>query len=283
MSKTLRWVKYLVERFALPVFLPSAVLHTLFLFTYIAPDLKRTDPVLVSIAALTYVGVFLILRLSDELKDKHHDDEYYPGRPVQRGLLTLTDIRRGLVVTIVAVMLINLSTGSWKAILTLGVVGGYMTLMRYEFFMPHILRPRILLYMVTHQLFVPLFFCYYFVLVGRWPTTVSDIWFLAANLMIIMALEIARKVRPRELENASRDTYSAALGRGWASVLLLVLVAAINLILVKLGSIPAVTLWLLLIPASGVLAYAMHDRRWTTYGVMGSVTLTVVSWMIWAL
>lgn len=283
MSKGLRWLTYLVERFALPVFLPSAILHTLFLFGYSAPYLIRTDTGLVAVGVLTYLGVFLILRLSDELKDKSHDDQYYPNRPVQRGLLALIDIKHGLVVAIVATVLLNISTGVWLALAVLAVVAGYMTLMRYEFFMPKFLRPRILLYMVTHQLFVPLFFSYYFVVAGRWPSSGADWWFLVANLMIVMALEIARKIRPRDLENSSRDTYSAALGRGRACMFLLVLVGAVNVVLVQLGSIPVVTLWLLLVPAGGVLIYYVHDRRWTAHGVLATVTLTVTTWMIWSL
>lgn len=277
------WSRYLMERFALPVFLPSAFLHVAFLLQYTAPSRLWTDWRLIIVGTLTYIGIFLILRLSDELKDKSHDDQFYPDRPVQRGLLSLTQIRRGLVLVIVGIIVINLFVFSVKTFLILLLVGGYMTLMRYEFFIPHILRPRILLYLVTHQLFVPLFFCYYFALVGRWPTSNHDGVFLLINLLMLMSIEVARKIRPRVLENASRDTYSAALGRGRASLFLFGLLIVSQGLLVRLGLVHTMTWFLVVLPMLAILLYYVSDSRLAAKAVMGSTTIIIATWMLLAL
>lgn len=275
-----RWGRYLVERFALPFFIPSAFLHTLFLVHYTAGVHSWIDWRIILIGSLTYVGVFLILRLADELKDKSHDDEYYPNRPVQRGLIALSEVRRALAAVIILVVLINLTVYSWQTFAVLVIVSVYMTLMRYEFFISGILRPRILLYLVTHQLFVPIFFCYYFTLMGRLPTTIHDALFLLANLGMLMSVEVARKIRSASDENASRDTYSAALGRGRSVVFLLGLLFATTALLVYLKLSPVWIWWLVLIPAVVGGWYYFSDRRRATQLLMGTSTILVAMWMI---
>ena len=53
-------------------------------------------------------------------------------------------------------MLLSTSAGVWFFFATLG----YVALMRVEFFAPAFIRPRLLLYLALHEVFVPLLVAY---------------------------------------------------------------------------------------------------------------------------
>lgn len=283
MNNMNRWWRYLVERFMLPAFVPSAFLHVAFLLHYTAPTKLWVDTWTLIIGVITYIGVFLILRFSDELKDKQHDDAYYPDRPVQRGLLTLTEIRRALIIMIIVVLIGNALLFSWKVFFVLIPLAGYMTLMRHEFFMPQFIRSHILIYMVSHQLFVPIFILYYFVSVGRWPSGGADWLFIGVNVLMLMSVEVARKIRPRASENESRDTYSSALGRGWACLFLLILLGVAQSVLVYVHIVPVYSLLLFMIPLLTIGLYYRTDTAWSAHGVLGGTTIISAIWMISAI
>ncbi len=85
----IRFIRYLVERFALVTILPALIIHYLFINYYISGTIDISDSKKWLVGFSTFFGFFVCLRLFDELKDKSHDDTYYKQRPVQRGLITL--------------------------------------------------------------------------------------------------------------------------------------------------------------------------------------------------
>ena len=94
-----------------------------------------------------------------------------------------------------------------------------------EFFFSVWLRNHFSLYVFTHEILVIPLFLYLCTINGLKNYSGGILFFI--NLVICTALfmfllEIARKVRPKELEVASNDTYTAQYGIFGASVLLII-------------------------------------------------------------
>src|SRR5712691_4271597 len=88
----LRFVQYLVERFSLYTVVPACAIQYLFITHYAAVSLRASEWPRWLAGFATYLGVFLLLRLLDDMKDKRHDDRFYGERPVQRGLISLQEL-----------------------------------------------------------------------------------------------------------------------------------------------------------------------------------------------
>ncbi len=176
----------------------------------------------VAAAGLALLFFLFRLRLFDELKDYAHDSKYYPDRPLHRGLVTVGGIRRLIALTLAAELFVAARAGLVPFAFFAASLS-YSLLMFKEFFAPEWLRGRFTLYILTHELLaVPLFF-YAAALQGPRPGLLSDplVWAVALFLGFqLFFLEIARKMRPPELENEARDTYTAQYGVRGASALL---------------------------------------------------------------
>ncbi|MDO8804137.1 MAG: UbiA family prenyltransferase [Elusimicrobiota bacterium] len=187
---------------------------------------RSFQPILLAFVALLF---FLFrLRLFDEIKDYAHDLLFYPDRPLQRGLVSTGDIKRLIVVSLAVEIAVAACAGRLP-LAYFAVSLAYSVLMFKEFFAPAWLRQRFTLYIFLHELLaIPLFFYAASMQVpaGRLyadPLAWAVVLFLGFQLFF---LEIARKMRPPELENAARDTYTAQYGVGGASILLVVAAAA---------------------------------------------------------
>ncbi len=226
----MKYLQYLKERFPPQQFLLLAGLLAAVLGAFLqtrAYGRVASWPA-VLLAALALLLFLFRLRLFDELKDYAHDRQFYPERPLQRGLVTTGDIKRLIFISLA------LETG-------LAAYGGaaplawfaaslvYSLLMFKEFFAPAWLRRRFTLYIFLHELLaIPLFFYAASLQVpgGRLyadPLAWTVVLFLGFQLFF---LEIARKMRPPDLENEARDTYTAQYGVRGASILLVVAAAA---------------------------------------------------------
>ncbi|HNW44205.1 MAG TPA: hypothetical protein PKI19_06850 [Elusimicrobiales bacterium] len=178
------------------------------------------QPVALAFAALLF---FLFrLRLFDELKDYAHDLRFYPGRPLQRGLLKTGDIVRLIFLSLAVEIFVAVYAGATSFIYFSASLA-YSLLMFREFFVREWLRERFTLYIFSHELLaVPLFF-YVAALQGYGPELYRDPFVWTVTLFLgcqLFFLEISRKMRPPELENEARDTYTAQYGICGASVLL---------------------------------------------------------------
>jgi hypothetical protein len=168
------------------------------------------------------------LRLFDELKDYAHDSRFYPDRPLQRGLITTGDVRRLIAASLAAEIAVAVYAGPLPLAYFAASLG-YSLLMFKEFFAPAWLRQRFTLYIFLHELLaIPLFFYAASMQVPAArlyadPLAWAVALFLGCQLFF---LEISRKMRPPEQENAARDTYTAQYGVRGASALLLVTGAA---------------------------------------------------------
>jgi 4-hydroxybenzoate polyprenyltransferase len=169
---------------------------------------------------------FLLLRVFDEHKDFAADAIAHPERVLQRGLVTLPQLRlvgAGAAALQLLVSLwfdrgIGVTTAWWLAALAWSV------LMAREFFAPAWLRRHLLIYAVSHMAVMPL-------LVG-WVATMGTpdathrpiLWGLSTLVFLAgFVFEVARKIRSPEDERPAADSYTRALGVGGASALLAVL------------------------------------------------------------
>lgn len=166
-------------------------------------------------AFLTVFTLFLQLRIADEFKDFEEDLKYRPYRPVQRGLVTLGELRAvamgaGLVQLVVVLL--------WAPLLAflLLVIWLYLGLMTREFFVRDWIIARPVTYLWTHMLIIPL--ADLFATACDWigagegaPTGLF--WFITASFFNGIILEVGRKIRAPAQEEHGVKTYSKLWGR----------------------------------------------------------------------
>ena len=172
---------------------------------------------------------FLMLRVFDEHKDFEADAVAHPQRVLQRGLITLRDLKLVGIVAIGVQLGVSLwfdrgvgpVTAWWAAAFA------WSTLMAREFFVREWIRRHLVVYALTHIVVM--------VMIAMWIATMgspraavaSAPWaFAALSLFAGLAFEIARKMRAPEQEHPMADSYTQALGVHAASGLLLGVVVA---------------------------------------------------------
>lgn len=156
----------------------------------------------------------LHMRLFDELKDYEHDRKYYPQRPIPRGLISLEELKKILWIIITIEVFINLFWGV-DILVALLVALGYSALAAKEFFISEWLRTHFFTYLVMHQLQLAFVLPYIYILFAAEVNLNNHLivaHFFMVSLLLFL-LEWVRKMRREEDEVASRDTYSARLGR----------------------------------------------------------------------
>ena len=168
----------------------------------------------VAVAALVCFGLFLQLRIADEHKDFEDDSRFRPERPVQRGLVRLTELR--VLATVTAVVQVAATALFHPPLLLLLLaVWGWMALMTAEFFAPAWLKGRPVLYLVSHMLAMPLI-ALFAVACGARGLSVSIGWgllaFLALAFLNGVVLEVARKAWAPADERPGVETYSSLWG-----------------------------------------------------------------------
>lgn len=177
---------------------------------------------------------FLQLRIADEWKDFEEDARYRPYRPVPRGLITL----RELALAGIAAALVQLALALWlqpALALLLAGVWLYLALMSREFFARRWLKRHPFTYLWTHLLIIPLIDGYAtacdWLTAGDGPPRGLE-WFLLASFFNGTVLEIGRKIRAPQDEEAGVETYSILWGRrgavaAWLAALALTAACAV--------------------------------------------------------
>lgn len=173
-----------------------------------------------AVAFVCSVLVFFQLRVADEFKDFEDDAVARPYRPVQRGLVRLSELRVIAVVAL-AVQVTAAALLDVRLLLALGVVLAYLALMTREFFVPRWLRHHATAYLLSHQLILPMI--YFFIAACDWlPANAASPrglgWILAMAYASGTVVEIGRKIRSDEDEETGVQTYSVLWGRRRAVV-----------------------------------------------------------------
>lgn len=217
-----RWWVYQRERFPL---LAHAPLIAAFSSAAVClSSLLRGDPrpraSSLIVAFITALCFFFQLRVADEFKDAEDDARHRPYRPVPRGLVTLREL--GWLGAATAI--VQLAAALWldpRLVPLLLVVWGYMALMSREFFVRSWLRARPVTILWTHMLIMPLIDLY--ATACDWIPARAAIapglrWFLVASFFNGMVVEVGRKIRAPEAEEAGVETYSVLWGRPRAAL-----------------------------------------------------------------
>ncbi len=169
--------------------------------------------ILVSVWLVTII-LFFQMRACDEWKDREDDRNFRPERPIPSGLVTLR-----LIITIAlfgvlvaSVLTVNISR---SLLLPLMLAWLWLGLMTLEFFIPHWLKARPLLYLISHMMIMPLIDL--FITAAEWMPHSSypepGLWlFLCLSFVNGCVLEIGRKVWAPESEREGVETYSGLLG-----------------------------------------------------------------------
>lgn len=210
------WI-YQKERFPLAGYLPLVAAFTFSAASYsrICRGGEGVVPWTRLIAGIaTSFGIFLLLRLFDEFKDAEDDAAYRPYRPVPRGLVTLRELGRLIVLVIAAMILLNALLMP-VMLPALALALGYILIMWREFFVREWLRRHPVVYMATHMMIMPLTDFY---------TTGLD-WmnaraamprglflFLTVTFLNGCVIEIGRKIRNPKDEEKGVETYSYLWG-----------------------------------------------------------------------
>ena len=175
------------------------------------------------LGAWSIFGLWLVLRLMDELKDEDIDRELFPHRPVPSGRVLKADIKGTLAGAIILYVGAHVFAGAalWTALIVLG----YSVLMFKRFFAPQVLRQSLIITLVTHNPIVPFILAQCFVIFAadhglalkelRWDLIVP---FIVMLWLPLLAWELARKIRCPEEETAY-VTYSRLFGYMGAVVL----------------------------------------------------------------
>ena len=168
----------------------------------------------VIIASLMVVLYFLQIRLADEPKDFEHDNEFYPNRPVQRGVITLKELSRLKNGVVASFLVLAVLSGSWVVFVLACIQQVYSYLTRKEFFVRDWLRRHFLTYQFSH--YVQLFILAWLILTVLSIQPISDklVYFAYVMLMIGM-IESSRTIGGTDKREA-KDRYSYRLGIGVA-------------------------------------------------------------------
>lgn len=229
-----RFWAYLQERFPL---VNSLLFVILFLtgYTFTAFLVRPGAPVTADyrwpLAMLALYFFFLRLRVFDEHKDYEEDLRHYPDRVLQSGRISLRDLRRVAWAGTLFEAAVSWLFSPWAFACWLLAVG-YSLLMAREFFVGEWLRPRLLLYALSHMLVMPLIVLW----VGSMALEGAPMpWWGLVELGALsfcsgLAFEIVRKIRPPAAERPGILTYSAIFGYRRAPwVVALALLAAVLL------------------------------------------------------
>ena len=160
--------------------------------------------------------LLLLLRLMDELKDKDVDEQLFPERPLPSGMVTESDIRVSIVITLVLLCMV-FATMDW-VLWVGGAVLLYAGAMFRFFFLPSLLKRSLPLTLVTHNPIVPLMLILLIsVAVHAAGIAWHELRLLPVVLLIVQywgmsfSWEVARKIRAPWQETAY-VTYSSILG-----------------------------------------------------------------------
>jgi len=162
-------------------------------------------------AFLNTFFIFFLLRISDEFKDKDYDRLNRPHLPVPRGLVSLSELRKLGYLVFVLITSFNLLFAFSHLYVYIFVLF-YMALMYREFFLGHWLLDRPLWYVVSHMMIIPLVdtLASSFDWMGYSPDVKGLFWFFAVSFFNGCTLELGRKIKAEENEEA--NAYSLSLG-----------------------------------------------------------------------
>ena len=224
------------------------------------------------LGALTLFLFFFHLRVFDEHKDYEEDCRHYPQRVLQRGLVTLRDLKVLGAIAIGLEVVLCVMRGR-AALAAWAVAFAFSVLMLKEFFVPGWLKRHFLVYAVTHLLVMPFLSLTVFAFAtGRWPWEAPPWFWMYAwvGFFVTFNWEVSRKIRAPADEIDGVETYTRIFGTyGAAYLVLLIRVIDTGLVALvgwHLGLSPwfyGALVALFLVCLVGFFQYRFHTNRKT--------------------
>ncbi|MBF0500958.1 MAG: hypothetical protein HQM09_12545 [Candidatus Riflebacteria bacterium] len=225
MSLFRRWWIFLQERFELF----GTTLAIIAFFT--ANAIIALEPVegvrtFTSIRSLSGLAlmwlVFLHMRLFDEARDYQYDRKFYPTRPLARGLISLDELWKATLITIIIEVALAANLG-WHVLIAYVLLLSFTLLMRMEFFIGDWLRSNLELYAISQTFSASIMGGVIGSLIsGKYLISLPDGFgmFAFSNWFIFTVFELSRKTNGREEEREGIETYSLRLNPGGAIALI---------------------------------------------------------------
>lgn len=167
-----------------------------------------------ALGSITLLCFFFHLRVFDEHKDFAEDSRFHPQRVLQRGVITLADLR--VLAGLCIATEIALATWAGRPALAAWVVAFlFSLLMLKEFFAAEWLKRHFLVYATSHMLLMPLLSLMIFSFAtGRMPWTAPGVYWVYAfvGFFVTFNVEVSRKIRAPEDEVEGLDSYSKIFG-----------------------------------------------------------------------
>jgi 4-hydroxybenzoate polyprenyltransferase len=242
------------------------------------------------LGALTLLGFFVHLRVFDEHKDYAEDCLHYPGRVLQRGLVTLRDLKILGALAIAAEAALSALRGP-AAFVGWLFPFAFSLLMLKEFFVRGWLKRHFLIYAVSHLLVMPLLSLMVFSFAtGRWPWE-APFWFFVyawVGFFVTFNWEVSRKIRAPGDEIEGVDTYTRVFGTYGAAWVVLLLRVVDTALVALVGWHLGLSSWfyaalvgLFLVCLTGFFQYRFQTSRKTaqrmeTYAGMYIIAFDVI-------
>lgn len=228
-------------------------------------------PSAILLALFAGLGQFALLRIADEHKDYATDLAHRPYRPVQRGLISLAELRAvGIAAALMMLAAVSVAQSFALGVLMLGV-WIYFALMSAEFFVGEWLKQRPIIYLISHMVITPLlaWLMAAFQRVHDNAPVVplaTDSVFLLAILALGVVLEFGRKIRATADEENGVETYSSLWGplparNAWACVAF----AAAALAVIAIAQIGGSVTVALLVVSLGLAILGIAARAFTPH------------------
>jgi len=197
------------------------------------------------LGALTLLFFFWHLRIFDEHKDFAEDSRFHPHRVLQRGVITLAELRVLAAIAIVAEVALAFAAGP-QATTALAMAFVFSLLMLKEFFAAQWLKAHFLVYATSHMLLMPLLSLMVFSFATRrMPWEAPPVFWLYAfvGFFVTFNVEVSRKIRAPEDEVEGLDSYSKIFGTYGAAWIVLALRLIDTTLVSIVGHAIGVSVW----------------------------------------
>ncbi len=228
-----RFYHYQQERFPILVLAFSLFPAILSSSVVIATGYSKTSLVIALLGSIMYL---LHIRILDEYRDYDHDTIHHKERPIQQGIITLSELQILDTVLVITLGAIGLMYGIGTSIFIILMLA-YSYIAGKEFFMGDRFKKYFFLYNSANLLQMILMQCFvYSIFTATFPTSsLVYLHFLFITLGTVI-FELIRKIKNPGDDGTGKDTYSWHLGfafslYSYVVMLLLGLIVTIKILL----------------------------------------------------
>lgn len=172
-----KWRIYIKERFPISFYLFNAFLLAMGNQMFLSKVMKVSlDWKTILLSTIFVFIMYFLIRVVDEFKDYEEDCIENPERPVQRGVISLDELSKGVIVGIILLIIYGLLVR--RAVMWFAFVGLFFFLMSKEFFIAKWLNEHPRTYVISHGAIVALMDFYMFHLYGSYNNIAISVNFL---------------------------------------------------------------------------------------------------------